>query len=465
MSLTNNIRNTVMTAVLLVLSQPGHCQSIEELEARVDTLKRALGQAEKELAEARDSGVLLPTKAVTTDGAEESTPTTNGVRLGPITLGGAVRVNYVYGDYETQDGGPSRGGEGGNVELDTFRINATLDYENLIGALEYRWYTANAGENYNFLHTGWLGYRFDDNSEVIVGLNRVPFGAGPYGISQSWFFDQHYYVGLSDDPDLGLRYSFSHSEWAFDIGYYWRSDPSFSGRSEDSARYGYDTVRWRETVESGGTVSFDDRRNGYREKNQFNARAITEIGGDRWRHRVGASLQVGELDGSGVDDGDHRAVAVHSVSERDNLTVGLQLSRYQFDVDADNSWGGDELIPFGAYDFAWPMASDAWVPAASISYRIDTPTLPWLDYVLPYLEYSAIVKGADNFNDSELFILGSGWAAGGWYIYTDLAYSNGNLFVGNRSDDFARIDGVGDWGINGNDRWNYRLNVNLGYYY
>ena len=174
MSLTNNIRNTVMTAVLLVLSQPGHCQSIEELEARVDTLKRALGQAEQELAEARDSGVLLPTKAVTTDGAEESTPTTNGVRLGPITLGGAVRVNYVYGDYETQDGGPSRGGEGGNVELDTFRINATLDYGNLIGALEYRWYTANAGENYNFLHTGWLGYRFDDNSEVIVGLNRVP---------------------------------------------------------------------------------------------------------------------------------------------------------------------------------------------------------------------------------------------------------------------------------------------------
>ena len=128
MSLTNNIRNTVMTAVLLGLSQPGHCQSIEELEARVDTLKRALGQAEQELAEARDSGALPPTKAVTTDGAEESTPTTNGVRLGPITLGGAVRVNYVYGDYETQNGGPSRGGEGGNVELDTFRINATLDY-------------------------------------------------------------------------------------------------------------------------------------------------------------------------------------------------------------------------------------------------------------------------------------------------------------------------------------------------
>jgi len=24
--------------------------------------------------------------------------------------------------------------------------------------------------------------------------------------SQSWFFDQHYYVGLADDMDLGLKY-------------------------------------------------------------------------------------------------------------------------------------------------------------------------------------------------------------------------------------------------------------------
>jgi len=54
--------------------------------------------------------------------------------------------------------------------------------------------------------------------------------------------------------------------------------------------------------------------------------------------------------------------------------------------------------------------------------------------------------------------------------YSDLAYSNGNYFVGNEasgngSDDYGRLDGVGDFGVNGNDEWNYRFNLNLGYYF
>jgi len=54
--------------------------------------------------------------------------------------------------------------------------------------------------------------------------------------------------------------------------------------------------------------------------------------------------------------------------------------------------GTDKLIPMGAYDFAWPVAAKAWVPAVSLSYRYETSQIPWLDYVLPYLGYSSIVK-------------------------------------------------------------------------
>jgi len=56
-------------------------------------------------------------------------------------------------------------------------------------------------------------------------------------------------------------------------------------------------------------------------------------------------------------------------------------------------------------------------------------------------------------------------ARGDWHIYSDLAYSNGNYFVGNENDDYSRIDGVSDFGVNGNDHWYYRFNLNLGYYY
>ena len=98
--------------------------------------------------------------------------------------------------------------------MDTFRFN--LDYENgpVIAKAEYRFY-----DGYNFLHTGWLGYNFEDESQLQVGLNRVPFGLGPYGVSQSWSFDQHYYVGLADDMDLGAKYTFHPGDWTIDLAF------------------------------------------------------------------------------------------------------------------------------------------------------------------------------------------------------------------------------------------------------
>ena len=437
--------------------------TVRALETQVGELRAALAAAEAALAEAKAAEAAATEEANALRKDREDAA--SGFSIGPLSLGGAMRVNYVYGDYETTDSGPSRGGNGGNVELDTFRINADLEYGKLIGRFEYRWYAADSGKNYNFMHSGWLGYRFDDRSHTELGLNRVPFGAGPYGVSQSWFFDQHYYVGLSDDSDMGLKYSHSGDSWSWDLGYYWRNEPSFSGRSEDSARYGYDAVRWRETIAEDGSVSFDQQRSGYREKDQFNARAIHLFKREGWSSNLGASLQYGSLDGSGLDDGHHWAASAHAINRWNGFTLGVQFSRYGFDIDGDNPWGTDKLIPLGAYDFAWPVATDAWIPAVSLSYRRDTPEIPWLDYVLPYVEWSGILKDESTFNDSELFVVGAAWSSGGWYIYRDLANSNGNFFVGNEGDDYSTIDGVGDFGVNGNDEWNYRLNLNFGYYY
>jgi len=51
-------------------------------------------------------------------------------------------------------------------------------------------------------------------------------------------------------------------------------------------------------------------------------------------------------------------------------------------------------------------------------------------------------------------------------IYSDLVFSDGSLFVGNEGDDYSNLfDGVGDWGANGNDTWNCRFNLNIGYYF
>ncbi|MBS0013186.1 MAG: hypothetical protein KFF46_04370, partial [Desulfobacterales bacterium] len=139
------------------------------------------------------------------------------IELGPLDVGGAIRANYVIGDYDDADPSAPSSAEddGGNFVLDTFRINLDYEQDQWVGKAEYRFY-----DGYHFLHTGWMGYNFDEKSQLQVGVNRVPFGPGPYGVSQSWLFDQHYYVGLSDDMDLGAKYITSFGNLKMDFAYY-----------------------------------------------------------------------------------------------------------------------------------------------------------------------------------------------------------------------------------------------------
>jgi hypothetical protein len=81
------------------------------------------------------------------------------IQLGPVTVGGAMRVKYVLGSFRQDDpaNGPNRGGNTGNGELDTFRVNLPLEYGDIIGAVEYRWYAEAAQQlpaSCSFLHTG-----------------------------------------------------------------------------------------------------------------------------------------------------------------------------------------------------------------------------------------------------------------------------------------------------------------------
>jgi hypothetical protein len=454
----------VLVLVVVIALPPGVLAvdpDTTELERRVNELTLELEQARQALEAARaEQGAASELVSTEAEPATATQPGSDKIRIGPLDIGGAMRVNYVLGDYSGGGDGPSRGGHGGNFELDTFRINMSLEHEQLIGDLEYRWY-----DGYNFLHTGWLGYRLDDDSEVVAGVTRVPFGPGPYGISQSWFFDQHYYVGLADDPDLGIKYHTLWKDWQLDFAYFLSSEGDGNGTSEDSARYGYDAVRWRSAIDQNGAV-VSAPVNGYEERNQFNVRAIYSFADATVPTEAGISLQYGQLKGRRADDGDHWAASAHMVNQLGNIRLASQLTRYRINIDSDNALGTDKLIPMGAYDFAWPVATAAWIPAVSLSYKYATPQLAWLDYILPYIEYSNIIKDESAFNDSQLFILGSAWASGGWYIYTDLAYSDGNLFVGNEGDNYANIlQGVGDFGVDGNDEWNYRFNINFGYYF
>ena len=405
--------------------------------------------------------------AETTEEAEEVVETP-APKKSPIKVGGAMRVNYAYGSYGDEDNPHRRGEKIGDVDLEIFRLNADLDYRNIISRLEYRWY-----DGYSMIHTAWLGYKLSDSGTLKAGIVRVPFGPTAYGISTSWFFDQHFYVGLADDMDLGIRWSDTLGALALDVAYYPMGEFQTDGGSLASSLYSYDVVRWKEKADAKGNVEWGAGENGFDEQHQFNVRAIYTLENIA---DVGVSLQYGLLSGTNVgedDSGSHYAFSAHAKNTFADFTLFSQFSYYAHNITDKTPWGTGDLIPMGAYDFAWPVASTGLIPGLSLRYGgIDTSGVSWIDSVTPYAEWSTVLKTVDNYNPSTLVTLGASWTVlGALYVYSDLALSDGNFFVGNRTadgkvEDYGNIyTGAGDFGANGNNAWNWRLNFNFGYYF
>ncbi|WPJ94018.1 hypothetical protein SH580_11295 [Coraliomargarita algicola] len=454
-------------------------QTKEELAERVAQLEQALATARTELSAATEREALATERATLAENSlaetETASSTSSKIQIGGLSIGGAIRANYYGGDYSSNGLAKDMNrGDAGTISLDTFRLNA--DYANgpWRAKFEYRFYPGYSGSNsdgYSFLHTGWLGYDFASGDQVQVGVNRVPFGPGAYGISQSWFFDQHYYVGLSDDMDLGIKYVAQRGDWSFDFAYYYADEGSYFGEnfSSDSVRYSYDVVN-----ETG---------DGYQERNQVNLRAIYAADlGHGITADLGASAQFGLLESQGgQDDGEHYAFSFHPVFKWSNWTLATQLTYYKYAIDGyvDTTDDGidnptDTLVQFGAYDFATFAAAEAWIAGVSLSYYYEVNAVDWLDYIVPYIEYSSIMKTESGFNDSDLFVVGSAWARGGWYIYTEVAASNGNDFIGNEAgygdptSGATNDDGVfqsSRFGANPTNEWETRFNINFGYYF
>ena len=213
---------------------------------------------------------------------------------------------------------------------------------------------------------------------------RVPFGPSPYGVSSSWFFDQHFYVGLADDMDLGVRWSGTLDKLTLDLGYYLQSEFQTDGKSVASARYSYDVIKWEERVDANGNVEWGAGENGFDEQHQFNLRAIYALEDIA---DVGVSLQYGLLKGTDVDDegANQYALSAHMTNSFAGFTLFSQFSYYAYNITNDTPWGTGDLIPLGAYDFAWPVASRGLIPALSLRYgETGTSGISWLDNVTPY---------------------------------------------------------------------------------
>ncbi|MEO0510407.1 MAG: hypothetical protein AAF065_11170 [Verrucomicrobiota bacterium] len=417
------------------------------------------------------------------------------IQLGPVSIGGALRANYTVGDYDNPalDGdilGPGRDGDGGTFTLDTFYVNASLEEGNFIGQAEYRFYDQlDELGGYNFIHTLWGGYRFNDGSELKVGVVEVPFGLERFGNSYGFFNSLENIVGLSDDRDLGAVYSLSWKDFDIDLGYFYGEEPNGNGQSANSARGSYDIIN----TSNANLLAQNNFLNGnfspFRERDQFNVRVKYNFYWGDFENVVGASLQYGNLEATDdrFDDGDATAGSIFLKSTYGNWQLKAGVTKYHYDTDTLK----DPLVPLigfnpdqivvGAFDIPIFIASEGTIPSFGLSYTHIPRNIDFIDWIVPYIDYSIILKDGETngqyyfqqfvgteFQDSEQFTLGAIVGMGDFIIYIDTVFGKGSPLIGNETGQLLFGGALNDSlsaVVPFDDSWQTRFNINVGYYF
>tara|TARA_B100002019_G_scaffold76994_1_gene66441 strand:+ start:1227 stop:2816 length:1590 start_codon:yes stop_codon:yes gene_type:complete len=426
--------------------------------------------------------------------------------LGSLTLGGAIRANLVSGDYDNlaADGnvrGPSR--DDGSASLGTLIFNGTYDFGDFSAFAEYRFYDSiGSYGGSHFLHTFYLGKEYNDGSDFKLGIVEVPFGIERFGAAYGYLNHLDYVVGLSDDRDLGLTYSFALSDWDLDLGYFWGAEPKGKGQSKNSARGSFDVVSplgsssnpsWPYTAFIGeGNNFLEGNFSPWEEGRQFNIRVKKQLYSGGFENTIGASYQYGKLESTDTlgrfDPGKMNASSLFIKSTYGSWQMKAALMHYDYAIDTLKDgenylrYNPDQIV-VGIFDTPLFVASEGVIPSLGISYTIFPRNLSFIDYLVPYLDYSRIIKNGHTdgpsgyyylqpenteFRDSEQLSLGTMIGIGQLLIYVDYAMGKGSPLIGNNNDQYftgASVNHPFSPSTNFDLGWQSRLTINFGYYF
>ncbi len=180
--------STPLLGLLLASSTTAWTAQADDKTQRLEQLEQQIAELKKEVnANTKSSADLTP----------------------KIKIGGAVRFQYSYEDYD--DDNKDRGGD---FDFDTFRLDVNGSIGDVRVSAQYRWY-----QYMDVVHHAYAAYDFNENGEGQVGITQVPFGNLNYN-SNSFFFSSAYYTGLEDDYDTGLSFIGKYDNHDIRIAYF-----------------------------------------------------------------------------------------------------------------------------------------------------------------------------------------------------------------------------------------------------
>ncbi|MBK0057806.1 hypothetical protein IAE40_04125 [Pseudomonas sp. S44] len=365
----------------------------------------------------------------------------------PITenldVGGAIRARFDHDPDRKID----------KAGLDTIMLRANYDSDSWIGAVRYRFY----GKAYPYQYTdkvgdiqfaeyAWVGYKFDENRQVQVGLNKIPFGLQPY-FGSTFYETLGNVIGLEDVEAVGAKYIHQQGDWNLQLGLYGR--PAWPGRGTSNG-----------TTYSSVVTSADDYvANGSR--NQERQIAVARLArsfklGD-WQSEAGISGLTSRLENRDThDDGRRNVIGVHYLGKNGPWGVQMLAARQQMSPrNPDNS----ERVTFGGYDGTYNVASRGNLYVGDLSYSVPGTFLgDWVSGVTLYGNYSRFDKSASGFDSSERFILGTSFSVRSFYIAVEWLNGRNDPYIGGSSYTESLAQG-------GTNHWENQLYMNIGYYF
>lgn len=402
-------------------------ESVAALKAEIAALRSRLAALEQRVAslppaQSLSEVAVAPAERIAAEPSAEADPE----QQSGIDIGGALRFNLVYRD--DVDASVGKRGESG---LDVFRLNVDGSIDELLVSAEYRFYSY-----MSTIHHGWVGYEFEDKSQVQVGINQVPFGLLPYAAHNAWF-GVPYYVGLGDDYDMGVKYLRNDGPWSGQLAFYKNEELNDATNLD---RYSFDLVRQGEQQNE--------------EVNQFNGRLAYTFGlGSGCETELGASLEAGQVYNTVTDDrGDRHAYALHLDSRCGRWNLQFQGGSYEYDV-VDPPGVDHTVVRVGAFAGAYDIDGDANIYVANLAYNLPSPWAA-IDSLTCYNDYSRLDKSIAGAVDSQINTLGCAIGSGPLFTYVDYILARNMPYFG-----------AGSLAGGGEDDWQSRLNINIGYYW
>ena len=351
-----------------------------------------------------------------------------------LKIGGAVRFNIFDKSWVDDATQPE-------ATFDTWRLNVDARTAGIDLSFEYRFYPTG---DYHFIHHGYLGYGFNDNLYMKLGVTQVPFGVTTFA-SHSYFFQIPYYVGLEDDYDMGIKFDYTGIK-NLELNFAYFRQPEFNGSAKagldaNASRYSYDIT------------PSDDAA--IRESNQFNLRAAYKITDEI---ELGVSGQIGEIYNDTLKAGEwSTALAGHIEANFGNFNFKGEYVYYNYAA-KDNYGVTLDKVQMGAYASNYNVAAEASMIVVGLGYSIPVNWGP-ISNVQPYVDYSMINKAAAGFESTHHLVPGFLLTAGSIYTYVDYAMGKNNAWFGADTWTNGLAEGVAD------AKWEKRFNINIGYYF